>query len=164
MDNIILANGGKERIDSLTNILNELGKYIISGEDIFVIHDAVRPFVSKELLQKSVDTTKKYGCCVATTPAVDTMYILNKDGFITSFPDRKSIFNGQSPDSFKYEILKKSIDNLTEQQRQTITGTVQICSNNGHTVKTIIGDYKNIKITNKSDLILAECILKNGEQ
>jgi 2-C-methyl-D-erythritol 4-phosphate cytidylyltransferase len=162
-DNIILADGGEERIDSIINILNKIEEYIISEDDILVIHDAVRPFVSKELLKNSVDTAKKYGCCVATVPAIDTMYILDKEGFISGFPSRKSIFNGQAPDTFKFGILKKSINNLSLEQRQTITGTVQICSNSGYPVKTIPGDYKNIKITNKSDLILAECILKNGE-
>ncbi len=157
---ILITLGGKERINSIENVLDCITKISDKKDDIIVIHDAVRPFVSKEILKNSIINAQKYGACVAVTPAVDTMYILNKNDFIQNFPNRKTIFNGQAPDSFNVQLLKNSIKNLTEEERKTITGSVQICAKNGHKIKTIQGDYKNIKITTENDLAIANTILK----
>ena len=84
----------------------------------------------------------------------------DKNDYIQNLPNRKTNFNGQAPDSFNVQLLKNSIKNLTEAERKTITGSVQICAKNGHKIKTIQGDYKNIKITTENDLAIANTILK----
>lgn len=160
---IIVINGGKERIDSVQNVINSAYEFNHNDNDIIVIHDAVRPFVSKQILLNSIKTANEYGACVAVTPAIDTMYTLDNSGSIIGFPDRKKMFNGQAPDSFKLGILKKSLESLTTEEKTKITGTVQICSIKGHSIMSIPGDYKNIKITTENDLIIAESILKNEE-
>mgnify|MGYP003571291809 CR=1 FL=1 len=157
---IVTVSGGKERIDSIQNVIDGILKISKNPDDIIVMHDAVRPFVSKRILKDSIKTASEYGACVATVPAVDTMYVLDETGYIAHFPNRKTLFNGQAPDSFKMGILVNSINSLTEDERKTITGTVQICSAKGHKIKTIKGDYKNIKITTENDLAIAEGILK----
>lgn len=162
-EKIILVKGGKERIDSITNVLNKIFGYCQNDDDIVVIHDAVRPFVSKEILLNSIKISREYGACVATTPAVDTMYMLDNTGFIKEFPDRKTIFNGQAPDSFRVRLLKNALDSMSIEEKNVITGTVQICAQKGFPVKTIQGDYRNIKITTESDLAIAETIVKMGK-
>ena len=121
-------------------------------------------FVSVEILENSIKTASEYGAYVATVPAVDTMYVLDENGFISGFPDRKTLFNGQAPDSFKVGVLTNALNSLTEEERKTITGTVQICSAKGYKIKTIAGDYKNIKITTENDLSVAEGILKKRKK
>ena len=160
-EKIVIVDGGKERIDSVENVLNAICKESTKDNDVVVMHDGVRPFVSKEILINSINTAREFGVCVATVPAVDTMYMLDKNGFINGFPDRKTIFNGQAPDSFRVKLLKQAIDSLTEQERATITGTVQICAAKGYPIKTIQGDYKNMKITTTNDLIIAESIIES---
>lgn len=156
---IVIIDGGKERIDSIENVINAAYELNHNAEDIIVLHDAVRPFVSQKILQDSIATASKYGACVAIVPAVDTIYFHDSDTII-DFPERSKLCNGQSPDSFKIGILKKSLEQLSENERKTITGTVQICSFKGFPVKTIPGDYQNIKITTENDLLLAEVIYK----
>lgn len=161
---IVIVHGGKERIDSVQNVIDAVVLRSTSDDDIIVMHDAVRPFVSKEILENSIKTAGEFGACVATVPAVDTMYVLDNNGYISSFPNRQTLFNGQAPDSFKVGIIRDSLNSLTEEERKVITGTVQICAAKGHKIKTIIGDYKNIKITTENDLLLAEKLLKEEEK
>lgn len=157
---IIIINGGKERIDSVQNVINAAYDFNHNEDDIIVLHDAVRPFTSIEIFKNCIETAKKYGATIAATPAVDTM-LISKDGeFLNAVPDRKTIFHGQAPDGFKLGILKKATETLTPEERSYITGTAQICCVKGYPVKVIKGDIKNIKITVEQDLILAEKIYR----
>lgn len=160
---IVIVDGGKERIDSIQNVINAILEKSNNSEDVVVLHDAVRPFVSVEILKNSILTAKEKGVCVAVVPAVDTMYVLDENKMIVEMPARQTLFNGQAPDSFKVKILKDSLDRLTEQERQTLTGTVQICSVKGYPVSTIEGSYQNIKITTENDLTIAKAIWEKRE-
>ena len=158
--NIIIINGGKERIDSIQNVIDAVKSLNANDDDVIVLHDAVRPFISERLIKDSIQTADKFGACVATVPAVDTMYMIDSGDFISGFPDRKTLFNGQAPDSFRFGVINDALNKLTPDERKTITGTVQICAAKGHKIKTILGDYKNIKITTENDISIAEGILK----
>ncbi len=161
---IVIVNGGKERINSVENILSEILQKSKNKDDIVIFHDAVRPFVNAEILENSIKTAIEKDICVAVIPAVDTMYILDEEKEISGFPLRKNLYNGQAPDSFKVWILKDAIDRLNEKERETITGTVQICAAKGYKVHTIAGSSRNIKITTNNDLIIAQAILKEEEK
>lgn len=158
-ENIQLVAGGKERIDSIENALDFLYKNDKSEEDIVVIHDAVRPFVTDEILQNAVNETKKYGATVAISPAKDTM-IISENGVAISMPNRATLFHGQAPDSFKFGIIYDALKALTNEERVEITGTAQICQRKGIQIHTYLGSENNIKITTISDLFLAKAIYK----
>ena len=160
LDNIHILNGGKERIDSIQNVINAVNKFGGKSDDVIITHDAVRPFISESIIKSSIKAASEYGACVAVVPAVDTMYVIDNDAYITSFPDRKTIFNGQAPDSFRLGVITDALNRLTEEEKKTITGTVQICAAKGCKIKTIQGDYNNIKITTENDLAIAEGILR----
>ena len=160
-DRIIITDGGKERIDSIQNVINAITKISNNDDDIIILHDAVRPFVSEKILLDSISAAQQFGACVAVVPAVDTMYEVS-DEFINGFPNRNVLYNGQAPDTFKLRLLSSAIDRLTEEERQKITGTVQICAAKGYKIKTIEGDYKNMKITTENDLLIAKQYIEEG--
>lgn len=161
---IIIINGGKERIDSVQNVINAAYEFNHNENDIIILHDAVRPFTSVEILKDCINAAQEYGATIATIPAVDTMLVCKDGEFLNEVPDRKTILHGQAPDGFRLGILKKAIEELTPQERSYITGTAQICCVKGYPVKVIKGDVKNMKITVEQDLILAEKIyLKDAE-
>lgn len=162
VDSVSLIDGGNERIDSIENVLNEVLSENCSPDDILLLHDAVRPFVSAEILSNSILEAKKVGACVAVVPAIDTMYVLNEQKFIDAIPHRKTMFHGQSPDTFKVGVLKQAMRSLTEDERKQITGTVQICFAKNIPVGTVQGSYKNIKITTPADLSIAQALLQKG--
>ena len=161
-EKIIITSGGKERLDSIKNSLKEIMLISNSPDDIVVICDAVRPFVSKEILQNSIKMSRSHGACVCALPAIDTMLYV-ENNIITSVPLRKNIFHGQAPDSFQVSILNEALNSLTEDEKKIITGTAQICVLKHIPVYTIPGDIKNIKITTPDDIKIAENILQMGE-
>lgn len=159
LENIKIVNGGEGRNDSIENALEALKLDGIKDDDIVVIHDAVRPFISEELLQNAVTKTAQFGATVAIVPAKDTMVISHK-GLVLSIPDRNELYHGQAPDSFKFSVIYNALKSLTSDEKKSITGTAQICSKNNIKIHTFLGDEKNIKITTIMDLYLAKAIFK----
>lgn len=158
-DRIIITKGGAERHDSILNALKAIHQhYDVGNDDVAVICDAVRPFVSVNTLKASIVTAAEYGACVAAVPAVDTMLEV-KDGVVVSVPPRKNLFHGQAPDSARILLLERTIESLSEYERKTITGTAQILVLRGFPVKAIPGDPQNFKITTPADFENAERIL-----
>lgn len=161
---ISITSGGKERIDSISNSIKFIEEnYGIHEDDKILIHGAVRPFVTKEVLEDSIDAVSpSKPAVVAVAPAVDTMIMADEEGKVVDIPDRSKVFHGQEPESFSLPIFKKALDSLTEEERGFITGTTQICFVKGIPVYTTKGDPNNIKITVKKDLAVAEAILEEG--
>lgn len=156
---INIIEGGEERIDSIENGLDFINKKKVNDDDIVVILDAVRPFVTNKILNSAINETTKYGATVAITPVKDTM-IISENGIAISMPNRKKIFHGQAPDTFKFGLIYSAIKSLSKEDRKEITGTSQICQKQGITIHTYEGDERNIKITTIMDLFLAKAIYK----
>ncbi len=158
LENILIISGGKDRLGSIENVINKVNEYSSNDKDILLLHDAVRPFVSQKILNDSIVKASEYGACVAVMPAVDTMYLLNTEGIISEIPPRNLLFHGQAPDTFNFKLLKNAFETLTNEEKNKITGTSQICALKGINVHTIEGSYQNMKITTKEDLDIAKNI------
>ena len=160
---ITLVNGGKERIDSIHNVIKSIELKEITDDDIIVIHDAVRPFVSKKIILDNIEGAKKYGATVTSVPVNDTILLSTDGDYVDRIPIRKTLFNGQSPDSFNLKTFIELENKLTDEQKEIITGTSQVCTLNDYPIKMIDGDTANFKITTDADLDLAEhIIMKKG--
>ena len=157
---IEIVFGGEERIDSIDNVIEYISsKYGINNDDNIVFHDAVRPFVTQSILEMSISALQQHSAVVAAIPVVDTM-LFSPDGFkIESMPDRKAIFHGQAPDSFKLNVFKKALKTLTKEEKMEVTGTAQICFVKGIDVFMVPGDSSNFKITTRQDLDYANYYL-----
>ncbi len=160
LDKIEVIYGGKERIDTIHNVMKEICKNDINDEDVIVIHDAVRPFVTKKILNDSIDAARKYGAVVTTLPAVDTMLNSNDGNIVGSIPNRNLLYRGQAPDSFKVNTFIELENNLSDEQKKDITGTSQLCSMNNYPLHMIEGDEINFKITTDFDLKLALYVVR----
>ena len=160
VEKVLLTHGGKERHDSIANAIAAIHAYNDVGEeDVVVIHDAVRPFVTVDILERSISAASEYGACVATIPAIDTMLKV-EEGVVVSVPQRASLYHGQAPDSARILLLERALASLTQDERRTITGTAQILVVKGIPVKAIAGNPRNMKITTPADMELAERYLK----
>lgn len=160
---ITLTHGGAERIDSIHNVVKSIELKEINDDDIIVIHDAVRPFVTKKIILDNIEGAKKYGATVTSVPVNDTILLSTDGDYVDRIPIRKTLFNGQSPDSFNLKTFIELENKLTDEQKEIITGTSQICTLNNFPIKMIEGDTANFKITTDADLNLAEyMIMKKG--
>ncbi|MDY6969247.1 MAG: 2-C-methyl-D-erythritol 4-phosphate cytidylyltransferase [Spirochaetota bacterium] len=147
--------GGKTRQDSSYNAITG---YDFLDDDILLFHDAVRPFIDNDIIGRSIEGTLAYGAidvCVSTT---DTIVQSNSNDIIESIPDRSVLRNGQTPQGFRYDIIKKAHDEARLQKFTSTTDDVRLVLNIGHPVKTVRGSFENMKITNANDMILSDAI------
>ena len=162
-EQITLIEGGKERIDSIHNVIKNIDVNNVNDDDIVLVHDGVRPFVTDEILLESIELTKKYGACVTSSPVNDTILQSENGEFVDNIPVRSTLFCGQSPDSFNLKKFIEMINNLTDEQKEKVTGTSDICTFYNVPIKMTKGNNLNFKITTDADLKIAELLLKNME-
>jgi 2-C-methyl-D-erythritol 4-phosphate cytidylyltransferase len=156
-----LVAGGEHRQQSVANALNALSA---AADDIVLVHDAVRPFVTGEIIQEVIDAAQKYGAAIAGLPAVDTVKQVERtaDGaLIKSTIPRAGIVMAQTPQGFRYGVIKKAFD---EAAADGFLGTdeASLVERSGHNVAVVMGAARNIKITAPADMELAEFYLKTS--
>jgi 2-C-methyl-D-erythritol 4-phosphate cytidylyltransferase len=152
---IKLVEGGEHRQDSVANALNAVQA---DPDDIVLVHDAVRPFVDQEIISAVVAGAEKHGAAIAGTPAIDTVKQVERTAegaVISSTILRERVVLAQTPQGFRFGILKKAFDEAT---REGFSGTdeASLIERNGGAVQVVMGSPKNIKITTPADLELAE--------
>lgn len=142
-----VIEGGKERLNSVYNGIN----YIKYNEDsIVLIHDGVRPFIDEKDIINIIEETKIYNACILGVKVKDTVKIC-KDGFIQTTPNRENVWLAQTPQAFKYNIIKEAYEYVIN-NNLFATDDASVVENFGFKVKIIEGSYNNIKITTKEDL------------
>ena len=143
--------GGKERAESVKNGLS----LIDESCDVVLIHDGVRPFLSEALIDRCISAANEYGACIAAVPVKDTIKISDKVGFVAQTPDRSSLWAAQTPQAFKYEIIKKAYE-CPDLKATDDSMLAEAC---GVKVKIVEGEYENIKITTPEDMLIAEGLI-----
>jgi 2-C-methyl-D-erythritol 4-phosphate cytidylyltransferase len=157
--NPMFVEGGEHRQQSVANGLAAVKG---SAEDVVLVHDAVRPFVSEQMIQEVITAAQKYGAAIAAVPAVDTVKQVERtaEGALikTTIP-REKIVMAQTPQGFRYDVLKRAFD---EAAADGFIGTdeASLVERSGHAVAVVMGSPKNIKITTPGDLELAQFFLK----
>ena len=156
---IELVVGGEHRQQSVEHALNAI---TAGPDDIVLVHDAVRPLVSPEIIHEVIAAAAKYGAAIAGLPAVDTVKQVERtaEGAIikTTIP-RASVVMAQTPQGFRYDVIRKVFDEATA---DGFTGTdeASLAERSWHEVAVVMGSPKNIKITTRGDMELAEFYLK----
>ena len=155
---IALAAGGAERQDSVYNgLLSTADK-----DGIVVIHDGVRPFVDLKTFSVCIEAAKTAGACIVGIPVSETVKQVTDAGFVDKTLDRKTLFLAQTPQVFRYEIIRKAHEKA---RKIGLKGTddALLVERMGHDVKVVPGSCFNIKITTPEDLRIAEAILKSED-
>lgn len=120
-----------------------------------MIHDSVRPFVSKEILDRNIASVLKHRAVDTCIPSVDTLVHAPEKDFISSIPQRSQYFRGQTPQTFAYPLICEA------HQKTLKTDSTDDCSlvlELGHPVAVVLGDETNIKITTEFDLEMAKLL------
>jgi 2-C-methyl-D-erythritol 4-phosphate cytidylyltransferase len=156
---IHLVEGGEHRQHSVANAIRSVSA---SNDDVVLVHDAVRPFVTEEIIHDVIQAAQKYGAAIAGVPAVDTVKQVERtsDGaLITATIPRERVVMAQTPQGFRYDVIKKAFD---EAAADGFVGTdeASLVERSGHAVAVVMGSARNIKITAPADMELAEFFLK----
>ncbi len=150
-----VVEGGSERQFSIYNALKSVSKDI----ELVAVHDAVRPFISSELIEACCEKAQSFGASIIAVPAKDTIKRVDETGLIQGTPDRKFLWQAQTPQVFKKEILTEAYKAALE---SGFVGTddASLVEQLGYEVGVVEGDRRNLKITYPIDLKIAELILK----
>ena len=152
-----IVPGGAERQHSVCNGLRAIEG--IEPDDLVLIHDGVRPFVSAQMLEEAAAAAKEAGAAVVAVPVKDTVKVV-REGVITQTPSREELWLAQTPQAFRYALIRAAHE---EAAAAGFLGTddASLLERQGRPVRVIRGDYRNIKITTPEDMILAEAFLKD---
>lgn len=156
---ISVIAGGKERQDSVKCGLEALSE----KTEVVLIHDGVRPFVTQDMIERSINAAQKYGGCVLGVAAKDTIKICNEDGMVLETPKRSTLWHVQTPQAFRKELIVNAY-NKAEAEGFLGTDDASVAEFAGERIKVIPGSYQNIKITTKEDLWVAACFLEEGKK
>jgi len=154
-----LVIGGEHRQQSVQNALNAI---TAAPDDIVLVHDAVRPLVTGEIIHEVIEAAKKYGAAIAGLPAVDTVKQVERTSegaIVRATIPRAGVVLAQTPQGFRYGVIKKAFD---EAAADGFMGTdeASLAERSGHEVAVVMGSPRNIKITTPSDMDLAEFYLR----
>lgn len=156
----VLVEGGEHRQESVTNALAQVSA---AGDDIVLVHDAVRPFVTEEMIRDVIEAVEHYGAAIVGIPAVDTVKQVERTAegaVIKATIPRQQIVLAQTPQGFRYDVIKKAFD---EAAADGFIGTdeASLVERSGHQVAVVMGTPRNIKITTPADFELADFYLKH---
>jgi 2-C-methyl-D-erythritol 4-phosphate cytidylyltransferase len=155
---IELVVGGEHRQQSVEHALNAISA---APDDIVLVHDAVRPLVTAEIIHEVIAAAEKYGAAIAGLPAVDTVKQVERTAegaIIKATIPRASVVLAQTPQGFRYEVIKKVFNEATADGFMG-TDEASLAERAGHEVAVVMGSPKNIKITTPGDMELAEFYL-----
>ena len=147
---ITVIKGGDSRYQSIYNGLSFCFDYC-SDEDILLIHDAVRPCITEEIITDSIEKAQEFGASLAAAPCFDTMYV-SKDGqqIERTYP-REKLFKGQTPISIQANLAKTAYGEAIKQDLQTDSPAV-LLMRLGYRVVLSKGSQLNLKITVPDDI------------
>lgn len=158
---VTVVYGGKNRMDSVLSIL----AYIFincktSDKDIIVTHDGVRPFVTEDMIVKTIESAQTKGAAAVFTNAIDTMAVSFNGQKLDEVLTRDCIYSVQTPQTFGLLKLKKIFKDAGEDIYK-YTDLCGLAMSQGIDVHMVEGDRKNIKITTHEDIYIAQTFLNS---
>ncbi|MGQ9570994.1 MAG: 2-C-methyl-D-erythritol 4-phosphate cytidylyltransferase [Thermodesulfovibrionales bacterium] len=151
-----IATGGKERQDSVYNAL----KLINDSSCVVLIHDGVRPFIEKDLIEKAIKGLEGFDGVVLGIPVKDTIKEV-EGGIVKRTLKREVLWSIQTPQVFVFKKLSEAYE-MSLKDGFYSTDDSALVERYGGKIKVIMGSYKNIKITTPDDMILAEYLISKG--
>jgi 2-C-methyl-D-erythritol 4-phosphate cytidylyltransferase len=151
--------GGEERQDSVKNGLNA----VQDDHDIVIIHDAVRCFISEEMICAAIIGASKYEAVVVGIPIQDTVKKVNPDGRVDKTIARDNLWLTQTPQAFQTDIIKKAYEAAYNDQFYG-TDDAQLVERLGIPVMMLQGSNDNIKITTKEDMARGSNLIKKQDR
>lgn len=171
--------GGNERYDSVYNgLCAAIGSETVRGgkklrasgnhDGYIFIQDGARPFLTEEILERCYEAVKRDRACVVGMPVKDTIKIVDETGCAKQTPDRKFMWQVQTPQVFEGALILSAYERLMQEKERLLREGISITDDamvvetfTDCKVRLVEGDYRNIKVTTPEDMAVAEAFLKN---
>ena len=163
LDRIIIAEGGHDRNTTIENIIRKIDSIKpIAKDDIIVTHDSVRPFVTVRTIKDNIELLANNDAADTVVEATDTIVESKNNTIITDIPDRKYLYQGQTPQTFRMQEFLDLYNALSKEQKEILTDACKIFVISGKNVALAKGEYSNIKITTITDLKIAKSMIEDS--
>lgn len=150
-----IVAGGWERYASVYN-----GLQAVSDADYVLIHDGARPMIDEQLIRKCIRSVMKYRACVVAMPCKDTIKVVDEDHYAIHTPERKTLWQVQTPQCFEYQLVRDAYEALMESKNDKATDDAMVVETYANVpVKLIEGGYDNIKMTTPEDVKIAGSLM-----
>jgi 2-C-methyl-D-erythritol 4-phosphate cytidylyltransferase len=149
--------GGKTRTQSVQNGIQAANA---EDDDLILIHDGVRPFITDQIILQAVETAAITGAAVVGVPCASTIKKVTGDLLVEGTPVRSELWEAQTPQVFRAKVIKEAYD---ADDGTDATDDSCLVERIGHKVSMVKGTRDNIKITVFEDIRLAEAILEKAE-
>lgn len=151
-----LVPGGAQRYDSVYEGLKAL-----EDCETVMIHDGARPLITREVLERCLKDTLRFGSGVAGMPVKDTIKRVDSENTVIDTPDRSSLWLVQTPQAFSFADIYRAYQMLYELGLKHVTDDAMVLEETLHRpVHMTEGSYENIKITTPEDLVFAAAVLQ----
>ena len=155
-----VVEGGRERYHSVYE-----GLKAADGSDYVLIHDGARPLVTADIISRSIACVREGDSCVVGMPVKDTIKVVGADGFAKETPERSSLWQVQTPQTFPYGRIRKAYEKVMAQGDSAVTDDAMMLETAfGEQVRVIEGSYQNLKITTPEDIMTAELYLNRKSE
>ena len=162
---IAIIEGGKTRNETIMNAIEYIdNQEQLDDETLIITHDSVRPFVTYRIIEENIKYAGECGACDTVIPASDTIVESVDGSYISSIPERRMMYQGQTPQSFRAKRLRELYESLTTEEKDILTDACKIYVLKNEPVHLVEGEVSNIKITYPHDLRVAEAILGGNGQ
>jgi 2-C-methyl-D-erythritol 4-phosphate cytidylyltransferase len=156
---VSLVVGGGTRQES-----SKIGlKGFVERPEVVLIHDAVRPFVTRSILLANLDAAIASGASNTCIPTADTLVHVPGKSWIESIPNREKFLRGQTPQTFRYDLIAAAHDRIEGAEAVPVTDDCSLVLEMGGQVAVVQGSEQNLKITSPFDFKVAEALLAAGE-
>lgn len=155
--------GGNARQISVYNGLLGVKEIGAKDDDIVLIHDSARPLISQKIINENIKACQEYGAVDTVIKASDTI-VKSLDGQkIEDIPPRSELYQGQTPQTFKFSIIMNAHNNVLDKNVPNVTDDTKLVLMQGQDVHLVEGDKLNFKITTFDDLMMLKALLKIGK-
>lgn len=155
---VSIITGGNSRFESIKKGLDEANKFTEAGDDIIIIHDAVRPCVTSDQINSSILVAREQGAALALAPCFDTMFVSEDGNIIDGVYPREKLFRGQTPESICISLANE-VYNIAIDEGYCIDSPTQLLLHYNKPVGKSLGSSNNLKITTQEDIMLFKTIL-----
>jgi 2-C-methyl-D-erythritol 4-phosphate cytidylyltransferase len=149
-----IVAGGEQRQDSVRHGIQEAG----DDAELLLIHDAVRPLITRELVERVIQRAAEVGAAIVAIPMRDTVKRVNHDGVIETTVDRRPLWLAQTPQVFRADVIREA-HRKAHIEKFHATDDAQLLEWIGRPVAVVDGSEDNIKITRPQDMAIGEAIL-----
>ena len=153
-----IVAGGRDRQESVWRGIQACGP----AADIIAIHDGARPLVTREVIEATVESARRFGSGVAAVPLKDTVKRVDESGLVVETPRREMLRAVQTPQTFDAALIRAAHAHYAD-GRERATDDATLMEWTGHAVHLTPGDPENIKLTTPEDMLLAGQVILRRE-